>query len=44
MQTQDGPEMVEALLLQIERYGQQQQPPLDPAILEELRATLGLDA
>jgi len=42
MQTQDGPEMVEALLLQIERYGQQQQQPLDPAILAELRATLGL--
>ena len=42
MQTQDGPEMVEALLLQIERHGKQQQPPLDPAILAELRATLGL--
>ena len=42
MQTQDGPEMVEALLLQIERYGKQQQQPLDPAILAELRATLGL--
>ncbi|MBI5753240.1 MAG: SEC-C domain-containing protein [Hydrogenophilales bacterium] len=43
MQTQDGPEMVEALLLQIERYGQQQQQPLDPAILAELRAKLGLE-
>lgn len=42
MQTKDGPEMVEALLLQIERYGQLQQQPLDPAIIAELRATLGL--
>ncbi|MBI2320428.1 MAG: SEC-C domain-containing protein [Betaproteobacteria bacterium] len=38
----DGREAVEALLLQMERDGAKMRPPLDPAILRELRATLGL--
>jgi hypothetical protein len=35
-------EALEALLLQIERHGERMQPALDPAIVRELRATLGL--
>lgn len=42
VKTRDGREMVEALLLDIERRGKQQTPPLDPAIIEELREKLGL--
>ena len=42
VKTRDGKEMVEALLLDIKRRGKHQSPPLDPAILEELRGRLGL--
>ncbi len=35
-------EALEALLLQIERHGERMQPALDPAIVRELRATLGV--
>jgi hypothetical protein len=42
VKTPDGREMVEALLLQIERYGENSKQPLDPAILAELRTALGL--
>jgi hypothetical protein len=38
----DGREAVEALISQIERDGPAMQPPLDPAIVRELRETLGL--
>jgi hypothetical protein len=34
--------MVEALLLDIERRGKHTSPPLDPAIIAELRERLGL--
>jgi hypothetical protein len=42
MKTPDGREMVEALLAQAERDGARARPPLDPSILAELRARLGL--
>jgi hypothetical protein len=42
VKTRDGREMVEALLLDIERRGKQTAPPLDPAIIAELREKLGL--
>ncbi|MDX8385723.1 MAG: SEC-C domain-containing protein [Gallionella sp.] len=42
VKTRDGREMVEALLLDIERRSAQQTPPLDPAIIAELRERLGL--
>jgi len=42
IKTKDGKEMVEALLMDIERRGQQTTPPLDPAIIAELRERLGL--
>jgi hypothetical protein len=38
----DGREAVAALVLQIERDGERLQPPLDPAIVRELREALGL--
>lgn len=38
----DGREQVEALLRQFEQDGRRQSPPLAPAILASLRATLGL--
>lgn len=42
VKTRDGKEMVEALLMDIERRGKQTIPPLEPAIIAELRARLGL--
>lgn len=42
VKTRDGREMVEALLLEIERRGKLATPPLDPAIIAELRERLGL--
>ena len=42
VKTQDGKEMVEALLMEFERRGQHTTPPLDPAIIAELRERLGL--
>ena len=39
---QDGREMVEALVLQIERDGRSMAPPLDAAIVRRLRERLGL--
>ena len=42
IKTRDGREMVEALLLDIERRSQQATPPLDPTIFVELREKLGL--
>jgi len=42
VKTRDGREMVEALLMDFEQRGKQQTPPLDPAIIEELREKLGL--
>lgn len=42
VKTRDGREMVEALLTDIERRGQLGAPPLDPAIIPELRERLGL--
>lgn len=42
VKTRDGREMVEALLLDIERRGKHTVPPLDPAIIAELRERLGL--
>jgi hypothetical protein len=42
IKTKDGKEMVEALLMDIERRGQQTTPPLDSAIIAELRERLGL--
>lgn len=42
IKTKDGKEMVEALLMDIERRGKQTTPPLDPAIITELREKLGL--
>jgi hypothetical protein len=38
----EGREMVEALVLQMERRGRTMTPPLEPAIIRELRARLGL--
>ncbi len=38
-----GREKVEALIRQIERDGLRMKPPLDPAVLEDLRLRLGLD-
>lgn len=42
MKTPDGREMVEALVLQIERGNQKMKPPPDPSIIRELRERLGL--
>ena len=42
VKTKDGKDMVEALLLDIERHGKRTIPPLDPAIIAELRERLGL--
>lgn len=42
VKTKDGKEMVEALLIDIERRGKQTIPPLAPAIIAELRERLGL--
>jgi len=42
IKTKDGKEMVEALLMDIERRGKLTTPPLDPAIIAELRERLGL--
>ena len=38
----DGREAVEALIAQIERDGPKMSPPMDPAIVRELREALGL--
>ncbi len=43
VKTKDGREMVEALLLDFERRGVHTTPPLDPAIIAELRSKLGLE-
>ncbi len=43
VKTKDGREMVEALLLEIERRGKNATPPLDPIIIAELRSKLGLE-
>ncbi len=43
VKTCDGREMVEALLLNSERRSKQAAPPLDLAIIAELRERLGLD-
>ena len=40
----DGREAVEALVVDIERGGETMRPPLDPAIVRELREALGLPA
>jgi hypothetical protein len=40
MRTRDGREMVEALLVGLERQGDSELMPLDPSILAEVRATL----
>jgi hypothetical protein len=42
IKTKDGKEMVEALLMEFERRGKQTNPPLDPALIAELRERLGL--
>jgi SEC-C motif len=42
IKTKDGKEMVEALLLEFEQRGKFQDPPLDPAIIADLRQRLGL--
>ena len=42
IKTRDGKEMVEALLMEFERRGKDSNPPLDPAIIAELRERLGL--
>jgi hypothetical protein len=42
MKSAAGREAVEALVVQIERDAHRMQPPLDPSITRELRATLGL--
>ncbi len=42
IKTRDGREMVEALLTDFERRGKHTSPPLDPAIIAELRERLGL--
>lgn len=42
IKTEDGKEMVEALLMEFERSGKRTTPPLDPAIIAELRESLGL--
>jgi len=44
MRDPDGREAVEALIVDIERGGETMRPPLDPAIVRELRETLGLPA
>jgi len=38
----EGREMVEALILEMERHGQAMSPRLDPSIVRELRHRLGL--
>ncbi len=43
VKTKDGREMVEALLLEIERRGKNATPPLAPTIIAELRSKLGLE-
>lgn len=40
----EGREMVEALVMQIERDGQRMEPPLDDSIPRRLRDRLGLDS
>lgn len=42
VKTKDGKEMVEALLMEFEQRGEHSAPPLDPAIIAELRERLGL--
>ncbi|MCR4304607.1 MAG: MbcA/ParS/Xre antitoxin family protein [Gallionella sp.] len=42
VKTKDGKEMVEALLMDIERRSRSGNMPLDPAIIAELRERLGL--
>ena len=42
IKTRDGKEMVAALLMDFERRGKHTTPPLDPAIIAELRERLGL--
>ena len=42
VKTKDGKEMVEALLMEFERRGKHTNPPLDPAIIADLRERLGL--
>ncbi len=42
VKTKDGKEMVKALLIEFERRGQDTAPPLDPALIAELRERLGL--
>lgn len=42
IKTRDGKEMVAALLMDFERGGKRTTPPLDPAIIAELRERLGL--
>lgn len=42
VKTKDGKEMVEALLMEFERSGKRSNPPLDLAIIVELRERLGL--
>ena len=42
VKTPDGKEMVEAVLMDIERRSKHTTPPLDPAIIAELRERLGL--
>ncbi len=42
VKSRDGREKVEALLVQIERDGQNMKPPLDQGIITELRSALGL--
>ncbi len=43
VKTKDGREMVEALLMEFEQRGKHSSPPLDPAIIAELRSKLGLE-
>lgn len=43
VKTRDGREMVDALLLDFERRGQNSNQPLDPALIAELRERLGLE-
>jgi hypothetical protein len=42
IKTKEGREMVEALVIQIERSMQKQSPPVDPSIIAEMRAELSL--
>lgn len=42
IKTKDGKEMVEALLMEFEQRGKLTVPPMDPAIITELRERLGL--